>query len=489
MSVGITGKDLDRAAFVAVARDGARVELDPAAGAHMLETRVVVERALADGAAVYGLSTAVGVLKRVALADDAAAYSARVLRTHHVAQGPPAPLDVVRGTMLRLLNSFASGVPGVRPALAERLVRALNDDERPVVRTLGSIGQADLAPMADLALALFRDMALAAGEGLALVSSNAFATASTALATHDSATLMEWMTAAGALSLEALCANRSLLHPAIAVVRPYAGLGRSLTSLRGLLEGSFLWADGAARSLQDPLTFRNLPQLLGAANDAHTYLDGQLAVELNASDSNPIVVAGEPRPISVANFEMLPLVTAVDHLRVALASVLTASTERAVKLLERPWSGLPTGLAPYDDTSDPGLAYLGIVSQSLAAEARLLAQPVSLEMASTAHAEGIEDRATMAPLAARRLAEQVALGRRIVAIELVVAAQAVDLRGSRPLGRGTAEVRAFVRGFVPGLMPGDVVPDVEPLVVALVHGARSAVGGPTASIASAAKAI
>ena len=470
MIVGVTGRDLDRASLAAVARRGARVELAPAARAQMLETRGVVERALADGTAVYGLSTAVGVLKRVTVADEAAAYSARVLRTHHVAQGPPAPLDVVRGTMLRLLDSFASGVPGVRPELAERLVHALNDDERPVMRTLGSIGQADLAPMADLALALFGDMHLAAGEGLALVSSNAYATASTALATTDAAALLETMTAAGALSLEALCANRSLLHPAIAAVRPYPGLERALSRLRSLLEGSFLWADGAARNLQDPLTFRNLPHLLGAADDALAYLDAQLAIELNASDSNPIVVPDEPRPISVANFEILPLVTAVDHLRVVLASVLSASTERAVKLLESPWSGLPTGLARQPDSSDPGLAYLAIVSQSLAAEARLLAQPVSLEMASTAHAEGIEDRATMAPLAARRLAEQVALGRRIVAIELVVAAQAVDLRGSRPLGRGTTEARAFVRDVVPPLGPGDMVPDVEPLVTRLDGG-------------------
>ena len=471
MSVRITGRDLDRAALVAVARDGVRVELDPAARARMLETRAVVEAALADGAAVYGLSTAVGVLKRVALADEAAAYSARVLRTHRVAQGPAAAPDVVRGTMLRLLNSFASGVPGVRPELAERLARALNDDERPTMRTLGSIGQADLAPMADLAVALFGDVPLAAGEGLALVSSNAFATAVTALAAHDAETLLTTMTAAGALSLEALAANRSLLHAAIGEVRPYPGLRRALHRLRALLEGSFLWTDGAARSLQDPLTFRNLPHLLGAAEDALGYLDAQLAVELNASDSNPIVVAGEPRPISVANFEILPLVSAVDHLRVVLASVLTASTERAVKLLEAPWSGLPSGLAPQAGTSDPGLAYLGIVSQSLAAEARLLAQPVSLEMASTAHAEGIEDRATMAPLAARRLAEQVALGRRIVAIELVVAAQAVDLRGIGPLGRGTTEAHAFVRRLVPGLSPGDTVPDVEPLVAQLDGGA------------------
>ena len=165
--------------------------------------------------------------------------------------------------------------------------------------------------------------------------------------------------------------------------------------------------------------------------DALAFAHAQVTTELNASDSNPIVVPGEPAPISVANYESLPVAAALDHVRVVLASVLTASGERSVKLLESPWSGLPTGLVEESGTRDPGLAYLGIVVQSLVAEARLLAAPVSLEMASTAHAEGIEDRTSMTPLAARRLAEQVALGRRIVAVELAVAAQAVDLRSPR----------------------------------------------------------
>jgi len=463
MTVVIGGSGLDRASLVRVARGGEEVALARDVTERMQASREVVERALGAGVAVYGLSTAVGVLKRVEIAEAAAAYSRSVLRTHRVAQGPVAPADLVRGTMVRLLNAYAQGTTGVRPALALRLVQALNEGETPVVRTLGSIGQADLAPMADLAMGLFGDAELGAGEGLALVSSNAFSTAWATLAMEDAASLLDAVAVAGALSLEGLGANRSLFHPAIGDVRPYPGLRTALGRLGDLLTGSWLLEPGAARSLQDPLVFRNLPHLLGAGLDALAFADAQLAVELDASQSNPIVVRGEDQPISVANYEILPLVTALDHLRITLATVLGASAERSVKLLETTWSGLPTGLS-VGDPSDPGLAYLGIAVQAFAAEARLLAAPVSMEVVSTSHAEGIEDRATMAPLAARRLAEQVELGRRVVAVELVVAAQAVDLRGRSPQGAGTSTAHALVRGYVPALEPGDTVPDVEPLV-------------------------
>jgi histidine ammonia-lyase len=194
-----------------------------------------------------------------------------------------------------------------------------------------------------------------------------------------------------------------------------------------------------------------------------SHVDRQLAIELNASQGNPIVLAGEATVISVANFEILPVVAALDYLRLILATALGAASERTVKLLETSWSGLPTGLTPSADDADPGLAYWGIAVQSLAGEARLLAQPVSYETVSTAHAEGIEDRATMAPLAARRVTEMVALGERIVALELATGAQAAELRGLR-LGSGTGAAVRAVRGVVPYLAAGDAVPDIEPLV-------------------------
>jgi histidine ammonia-lyase len=472
MTVVLTGRDLTRDELTRVARGREAVAFGPDVARRMAAARAVVERALERDDRVYGLSTAVGVLKRVGVAgDDAADYSRRLIRHHQVGQGPLADRDLVRGTILRLANAFASGTVGVRPELAERLVDTLNGDAPlPAVRIRGSIGQADLAPMADLAAAIFADVTLAPGEGLALVSSNAFSTAWSALAVTDAAALLDAQEVAGALSLEGLAANPTLLHPAIEVVRPYPGLATSLARLRDLLRGSFLWSGEHVPNLQDPLSFRNLPHIQGAARDVLTHVDAQLAIELNASQGNPIAVPAEDRLVSVANYEILPLVLAIDYLRTALASSLSAATERVVKLLETPWSGLPNGLAPTAGTPEPGLAYLGIACQALTAEARLLATPVSYEIVSTAHAEGIEDRATMAPLAARRLAEMVDLGARIVAVELTVGAQAAELRGIRPLGAGTARALAAIRAVVPFLGVDDVVPDVEPLVAAVRAG-------------------
>ena len=169
--------------------------------------------------------------------------------------------------MLRLANGFAQGAPGVRPELAQLVVDALNDGSTPRVRILGSVGQADLSANADLAHGLLGDFALAEGEALALLNNNAFSTAVAALAVADYATLLDALDVAGALDLEAFAANPSPLDPAVGDARPYPGLRATLERLRELLDGSYLWSD-PPRNLQDPLSFRSLPQVHGAARDA-----------------------------------------------------------------------------------------------------------------------------------------------------------------------------------------------------------------------------
>ena len=305
MTAVLDGESLTIQEVVRVARGRERVELAPAAVERMRETRALVERALARGDEVYGLSTGVGMRKRFRVdAEEQGEFNHRLILNHRTGQGPELPEEIVRAATLRLANGFAKGTPGVRPELAERVVAALNEGPAPAVRSLGSLGQADLPQMADLAHGLLGGYRLAAKEGISLLNSNGFSTGAAALAVADARRLADALEAAGALDLEAFAANLTLLHPEIGRVRPYPGLRTSLERLRELLRGSSLWEEGAARNLQDPLTFRNLPQVHGALRDALAYTDGVVGVELNASQDNPLPILAEDRLVSVANYDV-----------------------------------------------------------------------------------------------------------------------------------------------------------------------------------------
>jgi histidine ammonia-lyase len=464
VTVVLTGTGLAVEDVVRVARRGEQVELAPEAVERMRSARAVAEQALERGEPVYGLTTGVASRKRTAVTtDDTAAFNKLLIQSHRVGQGANAPDDVVRAALVRLANGFASGTTAVRPELAERVVAVLNDGAAPSVRLLGSVGQADLAPNADLAHGVLDGFELAAGEALALVNNNSFSTGFATLAVADAERLLAGLEVAGALDLEAFAANLSILHPAVARTRPYTGLRATLERLRALLDGSALWEPGAARNLQDPLSFRGVAQVLGALRDALVYVRAQLTVELNSSHSNPLVLADEEEIVSNSNVEIAPLAAALDFLRIALAPALTTANERQMKLLQAPLTGLSDGLAARPGHED-GLAELGNVGMALAGEARLLAQPVSFELASTTQAEGIEDRMTLAPLAARRVAEMVGLGEGLAAIELVVAAQAVDLRQPSRLGAGTRLAYEAVRALVPFTGAGEALPsDLGPV--------------------------
>jgi histidine ammonia-lyase len=465
MTVVLTGSDLTLADLVRVARAGEDVALAGEARERMTQARAVADRAFASGAPTYGLTTGLGAQKRAAVDPaDAAAFNRRQIADHRAGQGAAAPGDVVRAAMLLLANQFAGGTTCVRPELADALVAALNGGAVPAVRLLGSLGASDLAPMADIAHGVLAGVELAPGEGLAVLNTSAFGTGLAALALHDAARLLDAADVAGALALEGFAANLSVLDPALEQARPDPALGRALARFRMLLDGSYLWREGAARNLQDPLSFRSTVAVQAAARGALDHVLGLLAVELNAAQGNPLVSLAECRVVSSSAYEVLGLAAAVDYVRTALAAAILAASERAVKLLDTPWSGLPTGLSPVAGSPDLGLSIQAITAQSLAAEASLLAQPVSFAVASTSGAEGIEDRATHLPLAARRLAEMVELGDGVVAVELLVAAQAVDVRGASSLGGGTGEAYADLRGVVPAMVAGDGPPvDLEPV--------------------------
>ena len=481
--VVLDGASLTIDSLSAVAEALDEVVLAPAARDRMTAAREVVEEALRSDAAVYGLTTALAERKNVAL--DAAArqgFSRFLIKGHLIAQGPPAPPPVVRAAMVCLANAFAKGAAGVRPELAELLVHALNRGVVPAVRGLGSVGQADLGPMADLAEGLVHEtgFALADNEGLALINNNAFSTGWAALAELSAERLLGEAEVAAALDLEAFAANLSILHPVVAEVRPHPGTVAAIRRLRALLAGSSLMERGSARNLQDPLTFRSIPQILGATRDALGYARTTIETELNSAGCNPTVVLAERRIVSSGNLDIVPVAAALDFARIALATLVTCAAERTVKLLQSPLSGLPAGLAAEGDTGEEALAEFAGAAQAIAAEARTLAHPVSFEVVSSIKAEGIEDRTTMAPLSARRLADMADLAARVVALELLVAAQAIDLRRTSHLGDGTGRALRLVRELAGFTARGQAPPDnIEALVDTVRAGnfARTAMSG------------
>ncbi len=474
VAVVLDGASLTIEDLSAVAERKELVELAPSARARMQRGRSVVDEVLRRDELVYGLTTGLAERKRTPVeAGDRGRFNRLLVQSHRVAQGPAVPAGLVRATMTCLANSLAKGTAGVRPDLAEMVIDSLNDGFVPAVRPLGSVGEADLGPMADLAAGLLAHtgFSISDGEGLAFVNNNAFSTAWSALSFREAERLLDTADIAAAMDLEAFGANFDALHDVVAELRPYPGIKKALSNLRAALAGSSQWQRASARNLQDPLTFRCVPQVHGASRDALGHARWTVQTELNSAQGNPAVVESEGRILSLGSFDALPLAAALDFARIALAPVLNSAAERTVKLLQSPLSGLPSGLAARDGTPDDALAEFAVASQAIAIEARSLAGPVSYELVSTSKAEGIEDRATMAPLSARRLAEMVALGSRVVAIELMVAAQALDLRPVAQPGHGTRRAHEKVRRMVPFTGAGQAPPDdLGPLVDAVRSG-------------------
>jgi histidine ammonia-lyase len=290
----------------------------------------------------------------------------------------------------------------------------------------------------------------------------------------DAERLLATATVCGALDLEAFAANPAPLAEAIGRERPHPGLVGAQRDLRTALAGSYLWQT-PPRNLHDPLSFRNLPAILGAARDALDFAKATVAIELNASQENPMVDRESRRLVPTANYEMIAMSQALDLVRIALAPVLTSANERLVKLLQASLSGLSHGLEAPGSGYGTALSELAWTAQALTPEARLLSQPVSTETASTSQAEGTEDRISLAPLSARRTAEMVTLGERLLTIALVVSAQAIELRAAGPLGTVTGAVVASVRERVPFIGPDDSIPsDLSPVLDLVRSGAVGA---------------
>jgi histidine ammonia-lyase len=484
---------------------GDLVEVRLAAGAReaMAASRAVVDRAVADGRVVYGLTTGFGALADVVVPRERIAeLQENLIRSHAAGVGAPLPEVEVRATMLLRANVLALGHSGIRVDVVQRILDLLNARIHPVVPSRGSVGASgDLAPLSHIALALLGEgevlvegerreagealrlaglepVRLQAKEGLALNNGTQAMTGVGILALLAAERAVEAAEVAGAMSLEAMRGTPDAFDEAIMRVRPQPGQTESASRLRSLLAGSEIresHRQGDPR-VQDAYSLRCMPQVHGAARQAFRYVRQVLEVETNSATDNPLIFPGEGPDgedliLSGGNFHGQPVAQVLDLLAMACADLASISERRIARLVDASLSGLPAFLSP-DPGTNSGFMVPQIVAASLVNEIKLLATPASVDSISTDANK--EDHVSMGMTSAWKARDAVSRLETVLALELLAAAQGLEFLQPLQPGRGVAAAYGLLRGRVEPLARDRVMgPDIE-AAEALVRGGELA---------------
>jgi histidine ammonia-lyase len=476
-----------------VARAGARCAPGDGARQRMARSRAVIDAIVAGGEAapaVYGVNTGFGALAEVRISSrEIERLQRNLVRSHAVGVGDPLPAEAVRAMMLLRAQVLARGHSGARPVVCERLCELLTARVHPVIPSRGSVGASgDLAPLAHLALALqgegeaeldgvvmpasdalrragIEPLRFAAKEGLTLLNGTQHMTAIGCLAVVDARSTCAVADIAGAMSLEALKGTVRAFDPRIMAVRAHPGQVAVAAHLRSLLGPSeIMESHRNCGKVQDPYSLRCMPQVHGATRDAIAYVGEVLEREANASTDNPLVFADDAAPfggelISGGNFHGQPIAIALDAAAIAIAELANIS-ERRIEQLVNPYlsSGLPPFLAP-DSGLNSGFMMAQVSAAALVSENKVLAHPASVD--SIPSSAGREDHVSMGATAALKLRQIHDHVRTVLAIELLCAAQGLDLRLPLKTGARLQAVHARIRDEVPPMLEDrPIYPDI-----------------------------
>ncbi len=478
------GRPLGILALEAIAFRRAVPVLDDVARENIAAGRAVVDRVVDRRIPAYGINTGVGSQKDYAVEpQDIEAYNTRLIVAHSTdATGPAASAPQVRAALAVQLRMFASGRPGVRPALVDALLARLVADDLPTARRGSSVGASDIVAMSQLSAPIVARhegiagghgpsplKSLAAKEALALLNNNSFTVGSGALVVAEAARLLAAWDLVAALTLEGFRGNAGAWSAPVDAARGQPGQSRVGVRLRAALAGSALLENGTARLLQDPLSIRCVPQIHGAADAALAFCWDAWERELNAVPDNPLTFWEEDRFISHGNMESTLLALSLDALRLGVAKVAAASNERVHKVQWPGFSGLPPGLAASAGVVG-GVQFLnlGHIAAACAAAIHVHANPAVLAFSGQV-CDGVEDVGGSAPLAvemAERLLERAWV---LMAVEAVCACYGIDRRDVDPatLGEGTGGLFGAIRPLLPIGHEGDTVFRLAPVIDAL----------------------
>ncbi|MBP3978868.1 histidine ammonia-lyase [Microbacterium sp. BLY] len=477
--VAVGARPLSPDEVVRVVRDDAPVVVDPAALTRVAETRRVIDGLAADPHPHYGVSTGFGALATTFIAPERRLQlQASLIRSHAAGTGAEVEREVVRGLQLLRLQTLASGRTGVRPVVVETYAALLNAGIVPVVREYGSLGcSGDLAPLAHIALATMgegevRDadgrlveaaealraagiapLTLVEKEGLALINGTDGMLGMLVLALHDLETLLLTADVAAAMSVESQLGTDAVFAADLMALRPQAGQAVSAAHLRALLAGSPMVASHRGPEdgrVQDAYSLRCSPQVHGAARDTLGHAAMIAERELASVIDNPIITL-DGRIESNGNFHGAPVAAVLDFLAISVADVASVSERRTDRALDPSRShGLPPFLAA-EVGVDSGLMIAQYAAAGIVSELKRLAVPASVDSIPSSAMQ--EDHVSMGWAAARKLRRAIDGLSRVLAIEILTAARALDLRAPLEAGPATGAVRDLVRTVAAGPGP------------------------------------
>ncbi len=468
-TLALTGRtlSLEDVGRVSNAEAAPRVDLAPEARRAVARAREVVERAVASGKPVYGVTTGFGRLAEVAISRERLIDLQRnLIRSHSAGMGRPLPTEAVRTILLLRANALARGQSGCRVEVVLALLDLLNAGIHPVVPEAGSVGASgDLAPLAHVALALMGEGEVEVGgrtgpaadalreagieplelrekEGLALINGTQATTGLGILALLRGESAVETAEVAGATTLEALMGTPEAFRPDVQDARPHPGQAVSASRLRALLRSSEIrefHRHGDPR-IQDAYSLRCMPQVHGAAREALGYARRILEIEANSATDNPLIFPETGEIVSAGNFHAQLVSQALDLFCIAVADLAAISERRIERLLNPDLSGLPAFLSPEPGLRS-GLMILQVTAVDLLSELRVLSHPVSVDSISTSAAQ--EDHVAMGLASGRKALRAVECLERVLGAELLAGAQALEFR--RPLRPGEGVERAWIR--------------------------------------------
>ena len=466
----ITGNTLTLEEVIRVCRKYEQVELSDMAKDKILKSRKVVDYFVGNETVVYGITTGFGKFSDVTITKEESRLLQRnLIITHAVGAGKPFETEIVRGIILLRINNLAKGYSGAKLETIQTMIDMLNKKVHPVIPEKGSLGASgDLAPLAHMVLPMIGlgeaeyngeilpggeamkragipVIELTSKEGLALINGTQVMTSVGALALYDAINLAKASDIAAALSFEAHNGVTNALDNRVHDVRPHKGQSDTARILLQLLEGSKNTTKQGQIRVQDAYSLRCTPQVHGASKDAINYVKEKVEIEINSVTDNPIIFPDTLEGISGGNFHGQPMALSFDFLGIAISELADISERRLERLVNPALSGLPAFLVRHGGLNS-GFMIVQYSAASLVSENKVLAHPASVD--SIPSSANQEDHVSMGTIAARKARSIMENARRVIAMEMMCACQAIDLRGNKGLGKGTAPVYDTIRKSV-----------------------------------------